>query len=83
MRKIYEHQRLERVGHFQSILESHGILTLLKNEATCQADGIFAGSDPCPELWVMDDDHYEQALEILRPHYEAGLPGPENEGDEG
>jgi len=55
----------------QSILESEGIQTLLKNEATTQAVGIVPGSDPYPELWVMDDGDYEKAIEILKPLYEA------------
>lgn len=71
MRKIFEHHVFEKVGYFRSILESEGIATLLKNEADAETGGVFGGVGPYPELWVMEDDEYDRALEILRPHYEA------------
>ena len=55
MRKVYESPAFEKVGHFQSILESVGIATLIKNEALNEALGAFSAAGDYPELWVMDD----------------------------
>jgi len=74
MRKVFESHEHERVGLFQSILEESGILTLITNDCTAAAEGTFPLDLILPELWVMDDEEYERALEILRPHYEARTP---------
>ena len=34
-----------------------------------------------PELWVMEDDEYDKAMEILTPHYE-GRAGEEEDASE-
>ena len=68
MKKIYEHFDFPKVGHFQSILESAGIRTLLKNETqSSMLRGEVGIRDLFPELWVMDDSQYERAVEILTP----------------
>jgi hypothetical protein len=71
VRKVYDSPAFEKVGHFQSILESAGIATLIKNEALNEAPGAFSALGEYPELWVMDDGEYERAVEILRPYYEG------------
>ncbi len=64
MRKIFEHRDLTKVGHYASILESDGILTLTKNDID---QGVGNPTVDCfPELWVMDDSKYEEACAILR-----------------
>ena len=71
MRKIFESHRQEKVGHYQSILESSGICTLIKNDCQAAAEGNFGPADPIlPELWVIDDGDYDRAIEILTPLYE-------------
>ncbi len=74
MRKIYESHRQERVGHFQSILESEGIATLLKNDFLSAADGSFPADVYLPELWVVEDSDYDTAIEILKPFYLNSSP---------
>lgn len=78
MRKIYESHEQERVGHFQSILESAGILTLIKNDCQAAAEGTFPGDPFTPELWVMNDEDYDEAIKILRPLYESQTFQSEN-----
>lgn len=68
MKKIYEDHRYERVGHFQSILESEGIATLIRNESIDQSLASFPNDpDDQPQLWVFDDDDFSRAMEILKP----------------
>ena len=71
MRKVFESHEQERVGLFQSILEETGILTLMKNDCTAAAEGTFPFDPTMPELWVMNDEDYDKAIEILLPHYES------------
>jgi len=71
MRKVFESQAFEKVGHFQSILEGEGIQTLLKNEGITQGEGIVPGSDPYPELWVMNEGDYDKAVDILKSFSES------------
>lgn len=71
MRKIYEDHRYERVGHFQSILESEGIATLIKNEAIDHVEASFPNDlIDLPELWVVDGHDYDRAIGILKPLYD-------------
>ncbi|MGY8689379.1 MAG: putative signal transducing protein [Verrucomicrobiales bacterium] len=67
MRKVYQNHATERVGYYQSILESEGIPTFLKNEATLQVEGTAFPSYVYPELWVTDDEDYVRAIAILEP----------------
>lgn len=74
MRKIYENIEFTRVGNFQSILESEGIGTHIKNLGASAAAGDIPFQQVFPELWVVDDTDYERALEVLRPYYCHDFP---------
>ena len=64
MRQLFEHHDLTRVGHYASVLESSGILTLTKNDVD---QGVGNPTFDCmPQLWVMDDSRYDEACAILR-----------------
>lgn len=71
MRKIFESNQHGKVHHFQSILESHGILSMVRNDHSATLDGNLPGNLMLPELWVMNDEEYDQAMEILTPYYEG------------
>ena len=71
MRMIFKSHQSEKVGLYQSILESEGIPTVIKNEFITAATGTWLTDPETPELWVIEDDSYDRALEILRSH-----PGP-------
>lgn len=68
MRKIYENIDFTMVGYFQSILEAEGISTEIRNYSTSSLAGVIATGDCYPELWVVDDETYDAAVEILKPH---------------
>ena len=67
MKTVYRHHATERAGYYQSILESEGIRTLLKNETTLQVEGTGFPNYIHAELCVVDDDGYVKAIEILTP----------------
>ena len=66
MRKIFEHLDFTRVGHFQSILESAGVPTLLKNQNTSSLQGEVPWTNATPQLWVVEDDDFDRAITILQ-----------------
>lgn len=67
MRKVFEHPASHEVGHCESILQSHGIRTLIRNlNVSSVVGGPF--TSVYPELWIVDDDCYDQALAILRDY---------------
>ena len=77
MRKIYEHLEYARVGHYQGILETAGIPTMVKNLGASGAVGEIPFTEVFPELWVVEDGDYDRALELLEAYREpdtANLP---------
>ncbi len=68
MKKIYEHLEFARVGHFQAILESEGIATLIKNQSAQVGAGEIPFTEVFPELWVVDDNDYDRALKLLEEY---------------
>jgi hypothetical protein len=74
MRKIYEHIDHSRVGLYQSILESAGIRTHLKNVGASIGMGEIPFTQLFPELWVVEDSDYDHAIAILKPYHEHGFP---------
>ena len=75
MKKIYENIDFTRVGYLQSILESEGISTHLKNAGTSALSGLVAAGHCYPELWVLDDAQYDKAIGILKPHMDFRVSG--------
>ncbi len=77
MRQVFTTPRFETVGLYQSILESEGIPTIIRNEHTSGLDGSSPGDIIHPELWVLEDSDFDRAIAILKPLYEG------SEGDKG
>ena len=65
MKLIYTNENRMLVGNAQNILEAHGIEVFLKNEFAQSGIGETSPIDTWPELWLVDDDSYAQALAIL------------------
>jgi hypothetical protein len=65
MREIFVHQDSARVGLYQSILESAGIPTFMRNSIS----GTFMTELPAPiffpVLCVANDEDYDRAMEVL------------------
>jgi hypothetical protein len=76
MKKIYENLEFTRVGYFESILNEAGIETLVKNAGSAGLMGEVPMFQVYPELWVVDDADYDEALAILEPYYRAMKESP-------
>jgi Putative prokaryotic signal transducing protein len=72
MKELFRHSDAALVAVYQSVLESAGIQTFVRNSNTQQAivGDILAAVFPLPEFWptlcVMNDDEYPDAMGILR-----------------
>ena len=59
MKKLFTHIEQSRVGLYQSVLEESGIKTLIKNKNSPY-------KVEWPELWVVNDAEYEQAIKLFK-----------------
>jgi len=73
MKKLFTDKSMSRCEIVKGILESSGIPCYIKNEFVV----LSAGQGPLgplpffwPELWVLDDDQYQEAKEILEAYEE-------------
>ncbi|MDX1555168.1 MAG: DUF2007 domain-containing protein [Xanthomonadales bacterium] len=66
MFKVYENFDISRVGQMQSILETNGIATFLKNEYASGALGEIPFVEICPQLFVLRARDVERAKELLQ-----------------
>ena len=69
MKEIFGHRDGSMVGHYQSILEQAGIPCFIRNENAAALSEL-QGPAFYPVLCV-DDEFYNDAMELLRPIYEA------------
>ena len=66
MIKVYENFDITRVGAMQSILESNGIPTYIKNYYSSGALGEIPFVEICPQLFVLEEKHADKARELLQ-----------------
>jgi len=80
VRKVYSSQLAPMVGHVRNVLESHGIACIVKNDYLAGAAGELPPTECWPELWVLDDSRFEEALAIVSAASleSLNLVGPES-----
>jgi len=65
VKKVFENFDFSLVGQMQSLLESHGIETFLRNQY-----GSLMGELPfvevVPQLFILDDNDLDRALKLLK-----------------
>ncbi len=65
MKRIYASISLVDVHHAKNLLDSAGILAIVKNEMLASAIGQLPFGDCQPELWLADDADAERARVLL------------------
>jgi hypothetical protein len=65
MIKVFEDFNFSRVGQMQSLLESHGIRTFLKNEFGSSVVGELPFVEVVPQLFVIEEGDLTRARELL------------------
>ena len=65
MKKVYASPNIAIVNLYKEILEQNGIETLMKNYYLTSGVGDLPPNECVPELWIMDDEQYENAKSLL------------------
>lgn len=65
MKLVYTSENRILVSNARNILVNEGIAVVLKNEFAGGAMGELAVFETWPELWLCDDEDYENALRLL------------------
>jgi len=65
MLKVFENFDVNRVGQVQSLLESHGIPTFLKNQFTASVMGDIPFVEVCPQLFILDERDHDAASRLM------------------
>jgi hypothetical protein len=72
MIKVFEDFDITQVAHYQSVLESNGIDTFMKNQFGTSGSGEIPFIEVVPELWVLNASDEKQARSLI-----AELQGPD------
>ncbi len=89
MIKVFEDFDFSRVGQMQSLLESNGIRTFLKNQYGSSVMGEVPFVEVVPQLFILKNKDLLRAKELLRldlpvespkPDWVCAQCGEENEG---
>jgi hypothetical protein len=70
MIKVFEDFNFSRVGQLQSLLESRGIPTFIKNQFASSVMGEVPFVEVCPQLYILDAKDLDRARQLLQQ------PGP-------
>jgi hypothetical protein len=65
MKLLYTRENRYLVYNIQNVIENSGIETMLKNEYAIGAVGDLAPHESWLELWLVNDDDYDEALDII------------------
>jgi hypothetical protein len=78
--KVFEDFNFSRVGQMQSLLDSQGIKTFLKNEFGSSVVGELPFVEVIPQLYILEEKDLALAMELLR--LEQPAAGVEKNGVE-
>ena len=65
MKKILSSQDIALIGLYKNLLEDNGIPTIIKNYYLTSGTGDIPPNECIPELWILEDDKLESALQLL------------------
>ena len=65
MIKVFEDFDITIVGHYQSVLESNGIDTFMKNQFGTSGAGELPFVEVVPQLWVLNENDAGRARELI------------------
>jgi len=65
MIKVFEDFDIMLVGHYQSVLESNGIDTFMKNQFGTSGAGELPFVEVVPQLWVLNESDAGRAKELI------------------
>ena len=72
---VFEDFDFSRVGQMQSLLESHGIKTFIRNQYGSSVMGEVPFVEVVPQLFVLEEKDAQRAMELLKPALAGGDSG--------
>ena len=75
MRQVFVSQNLIEVESFEDILTQDGIPCTIKNKRGTSLAGEVPFAEVFPELWVINDEDFSKAKELLDDWVKAGTSG--------
>lgn len=66
MIKVFEDFDISLVGHYQSVLESNGIETFMKNQFGTSGAGELPFIEVIPQLWVLNEADSVRAVGLIQ-----------------
>ena len=82
MKELFRERDATIVGYYQSVLESEGISTFIRNQ---NAVTMMGTEIPIPEffpaLCVVNDDDYDQAMAILKERHQSDAEAAESDAE--
>tara|TARA_B100000767_G_scaffold248650_1_gene249717 strand:- start:76 stop:381 length:306 start_codon:yes stop_codon:yes gene_type:complete len=73
MKLVYSNENRMLANNVKNIIEAQGIHLIIKNEFAQGAIGELSVTDSWPEIWVVNDDQYNRAVEILASIASSGV----------
>ena len=71
MIKVFEDFDITLVGHYQSVLESQGIATFMKNQFGTSGAGELPFVEVIPQLWVLNDADAGRAGTLIKELHDS------------
>jgi hypothetical protein len=65
MKRVFAAPDLLLAGHVQTVLEQHGIPSFVRNALLLGAMGELPPAAVPPEVWIVDDDDYARAMQLV------------------
>ena len=75
MIKVFEDFDIALVGHYQSVLESNGIPTFMKNQFGTSGAGELPFVEVIPQLWVLNDSDEKCAGKLIEKLQDPATQG--------
>ena len=65
MKKVYSNENSFLANNVKNLITAQGIDVFIKNEYSQGAVGELSAFDAWPEVWVLDDEDYDQAMAVV------------------
>ena len=72
MTRVYEAQNPTDAHLLKDILDTQNIEAIVKGDLLWAARGEIPD---CPSVWVVDDENYEEAMQVVREYSSKGVAG--------
>ena len=71
MRKLYSSEDRFMIQRVKEMLEGSGFSCIIKNEHLSSGSGELPYFDTWPEVWLLDDSRYDEAVLLLQSRFES------------